>query len=29
LPLAQLKPFLEQVQAVDALVKGLPALSIA
>jgi 2-dehydro-3-deoxyphosphooctonate aldolase (KDO 8-P synthase) len=29
LPLAQLKPFLEQVQAVDALVKNLPALSIA
>ena len=29
LPLALLKPFLEQVQAVDSLVKGLPTLSIA
>ncbi|WOJ95385.1 3-deoxy-8-phosphooctulonate synthase [Congregibacter brevis] len=28
LPLGKLKPFLEQVQAVDSLVKGLPALSI-
>ena len=28
LPLAQLRPFLEQVQAVDQLVKGLPALGI-
>ncbi|MFK8041356.1 3-deoxy-8-phosphooctulonate synthase [Congregibacter sp.] len=28
LPLDKLKPFLEQVQAVDSLVKGLPALTI-
>ena len=28
LPLAQLRPFLQQVQAVDRLVKGLPALPI-
>ena len=29
LPLAQLRPFLEQVQAVDRLVKGLPELTIS
>ena len=28
LPLDKLRPFLEQVQAVDTLVKGLPALNI-
>jgi 2-dehydro-3-deoxyphosphooctonate aldolase (KDO 8-P synthase) len=28
LPLAQLRPFLEQVLAVDTLVKGLPPLTI-